>query len=152
MQDYELTDGRLSATLPIDSYYEPEITTLSGVLAFTDAAGDYRGLLINAPLTNANSTGVGAAPAMLGSSGLGLWQALLFAFIGGLILNLMRCVLPILSMKALGLANAGGMDPATVRQEGGLYTAGVVLSMVALAGLLLAARSALGAVGWGFHL
>ena len=55
MQQYELNDGKLEAMLPIDSYYEPEITTLSGVLAFTDGAGHYSGLLINAPLTNANS-------------------------------------------------------------------------------------------------
>ena len=55
VQEYELSDGKLEATLPIDSYYEPEITTLSGVLAFTDGAGHYRGLLVNAPLTTANS-------------------------------------------------------------------------------------------------
>ena len=158
VQEYELSDGKLEATLPIDSYYEPEITTLSGVLAFTDGEGRYRGLLINAPLTTANSTGSGAAPAMSVTSGLGgatalgVGQALLFAFIGGLILNLMPCVLPILSMKALGLANAAGFEAAVVRQEGWLYAAGVVVSMVALAALLLVARAALGAVGWGFHL
>ena len=158
VQEYEFSDGKLEATLPIDSYYEPEITTLSGVLAFTDAEGRYRGLLINAPLTTANTNGRAAAPAKSDASGvgglasLGVWQALFFAFIGGLILNLMPCVLPILSMKALGLANAGGLEAAAVRQEGWLYTAGVVVSMVALAGLLLAARAALGAVGWGFHL
>ncbi len=158
VQEYALSDGKLEATLPIDSYYEPEITTLSGVLAFTDGDGHYRGLLINAPLTTANSTGVGAASAKNVTSGfgglstLGVGQALLFAFIGGLILNLMPCVLPILSMKALGLANAGGLEAAAVRQEGWLYTLGVVVSMVALAVLLLAACAALGAVGWGFHL
>ena len=145
VQEYELAEGRLQATLPIDSYYESEITTLSGVLAFTDREGAYRGLLINAPLTTGTGGGVGLAT-------LSIWQALLFAFIGGLILNLMPCVLPILSMKALGLTNVGGLDAAAVRQEGWLYTTGVVVSMVVLAGLLLAARSALGAVGWGFHL
>ena len=158
VQEYEFSDGKLEVTLPIDSYYEPEITTLSGVLAFTDGEGLYRGLLINAPLTTANSTGSGAAPAksvtsgLGGATALGVGQALLFAFIGGLILNLMPCVLPILSMKALGLANAGGLEAAAVRKDGWLYTAGVVVSMIALAGLLLAARSALGGVGWGFHL
>lgn len=158
VQEYELGDGKLEATLPIDSYYEPEITALSGVLAFTDGDGAYRGLLINAPLTTANSTGSGAAPATSVTSGLGgapalgVGQALFFAFIGGLILNLMPCVLPILSIKALGLANAGGLEAAAVRKEGWLYTAGVVVSMVALAALLLGVRAAVGAVGWGFHL
>lgn len=150
-QNYTLAGGSLEATLPIDSYYEPEITTLSGLLAFTDGDGSYRGLLINAPLANASSTGVGAAPATSATS-LGVGQALFFAFIGGLILNLMPCVLPILSIKALSLANAGSLEAAAVRQEGWLYTAGVVVSMLALAGLLLVARTALGAVGWGFHL
>ena len=150
-QNYTLAGGTLEATLPIDSYYEPEITTLSGLLAFTDGDGSYRGLLINAPLANASSTGVGAAPATSATS-LGVGQALFFAFIGGLILNLMPCVLPILSIKALSLANAGSLEAAAVRQEGWLYTAGVVVSMLALAGLLLVARTALGAVGWGFHL
>ena len=149
VQEYELSDGKLEATLPIDSYYEPEITTLSGVLAFTDGDGQYRGLLINVPLTTTSGRGVAAASNL---HTLSVWQALLFAFIGGLILNLMPCVLPILSMKALGLTNAGGLEATAVRKEGWLYTAGVVVSMVALAGLLLAARSALGAVGWGFHL
>ena len=147
VQEYALAEGRLAATLPIDSYYEPEVTVLTGVLAFTDDQGQYRGLLINAPLTESGSEGAAA-----GAAGIGVWQALLFAFIGGLILNLMPCVLPILSMKALALAGAGGLDAAVVRKEGWLYTLGVVVSMVALAGLLLAARSALGAVGWGFHL
>ena len=158
VQKYKLDEDSLAATLPIDSYYEPEITTLSGVLAFTDEVGRYRGLLINAPLATASSTGAGAASAKSDASGvsglntLGVWQALLFAFIGGLILNLMPCVLPILSIKALGLANAGGLEEAAVRKEGWLYTAGVVASMLALAAVLLMARAAFGAVGWGFHL
>lgn len=114
VQQYEILEDTLEATLPIDSYYEPEITTLSGVLAFTDDTGAYRGLLINAPLTTADSRGVGAAPAKSVTSelgvtiSLGVGQALFFAFIGGLILNLMPCVLPVLSMKALGLASNAG--------------------------------------------
>ena len=147
-QEYELTTGRLEATLPIDSYYEPEITTLSGVLAFTDGNGSYRGLLINAPLTSAAAGATGLA----GLTTLSVWEALLFALLGGVILNLMPCVLPILSLKALPLASAGGLDAAEVRRDGYLYSLGVVVSMVALAVLLLAARSTLGAVGWGFHL
>ena len=148
VQEYTLSDGRLEAVLPIDGYYEPEVTNLSGVLAFTDENGNYRGLLVNAPLAAA---GVGTDAAVTLTT-LGIWQALLFAFLGGVILNLMPCVLPILSMKALGLAAAGGLEGAAVRREGWFYTVGVIVSMLALAGLLLAARSALGAVGWGFHL
>jgi thiol:disulfide interchange protein DsbD len=80
-----------------------------------------------------------------------LWQALLFAFLGGLILNLMPCVLPILSMKALALARKAG-SPHEAHGESLAYGAGVVVSFAALAGLLLALRSAGVAVGWGFQL
>ena len=104
VQEYELSDGRLEATLPIDSYYEPEVTTLSGVLAFTDGDGAYRCLLINVLLTTASTFGAGMAIAGNVMT-LGVWQALLFAFVGGLILNLMPCVVPILLMKALGLTS-----------------------------------------------
>ncbi len=146
-QEFDVSDGQLTATLPIDDYYEGEIAALTGVLAFTDGDGDYRGLLINAPLTGGNG-GAGST----GLATISIWQALLFALIGGVILNLMPCVLPILSMKALSLAQASGADAALVRREGIYYSAGVIVSFVALAGVLLMARSVLGGVGWGFHL
>ncbi len=61
-QAYELDDGKLEATLPIDSYYEPEITTLSGVLAFTGGDSNCCGLLINALLTAVTSRNGALAP------------------------------------------------------------------------------------------
>ncbi|RUO32685.1 thiol:disulfide interchange protein [Aliidiomarina sanyensis] len=71
-----------------------------------------------------------------------------FAFLGGLILNLMPCVFPVLSLKALHLANSGH------RQRGDAlwYTLGVILTFVAFAALLLALRGAGQALGWGFQL
>jgi len=83
---------------------------------------------------------------------LPLWTALAFAFLGGLILNLMPCVFPVLSMKALALAKKGGGDLGGARAGGLAYTAGVVLSFLALGGALLALRGAGEAVGWGFQL
>jgi thiol:disulfide interchange protein len=80
----------------------------------------------------------------------GLLPALLLALLGGLILNLMPCVLPVLAIKVLGFANA---PSAKARLAGGLaYTAGAVLSFVALGGLMLALRSGGQALGWGFQL
>ena len=78
-------------------------------------------------------------------------QLLLFAFLGGLILNLMPCVFPVLSMKALGLA-ANRDAPGSARAGAFAYGAGVVLSFLALAGVLIAFRAAGTSLGWGFQL
>lgn len=73
------------------------------------------------------------------------------ALLGGLLLNLMPCVFPILSLKVLGFAQAG-QDRRTLAAQGFAYTAGVVVSFLALAGLLLALRAGGEALGWGFQL
>lgn len=81
----------------------------------------------------------------------GLLLALTLAFGGGLLLNLMPCVFPILSLKVLSFAQHAS-DRKTLIAGGLAYTAGVVASFVALAGLLLALRAGGEAVGWGFQL
>lgn len=82
---------------------------------------------------------------------LNLWLALLGAFVGGMILNLMPCVFPVLAIKVLGFAQHGG-DQRAHRANGLAYSAGVVLSFVALGGLMLALRAAGEQLGWGFQL
>ncbi|HLL31459.1 MAG TPA: protein-disulfide reductase DsbD domain-containing protein [Allosphingosinicella sp.] len=77
--------------------------------------------------------------------------ALAGALLGGLLLNVMPCVFPILSLKALSLARAGGDEPAA-RREALAYTAGAVLACLALGAVLLAVRSSGAAVGWAFQL
>ena len=79
------------------------------------------------------------------------WLALLGALAGGLLLNIMPCVFPILSLKALALAKAGGEESAA-RRDALAYTAGVVLACLALGALLLALRAAGEQVGWAFQL
>ncbi len=81
----------------------------------------------------------------------GLWSALVLAFIGGLILNLMPCVFPILSMKLLAITRSGH-DRDLARVESVAYLAGAVVSFVILAAVLEAARALGQAVGWGFQL
>ncbi|RZJ27328.1 MAG: thiol:disulfide interchange protein, partial [Brevundimonas sp.] len=78
-------------------------------------------------------------------------QALLFALLGGLILNLMPCVFPILAMKAAALA-ASAHDAKRARRDGLAFLAGVLATFLILAGLLLGLRAAGEAVGWGFQL
>ena len=114
------------------------LDTLEGVLLLTDQGGRRLGYDI-------------AAPLLTGAVFLPLWQALIFALIGGVILNLMPCVFPVLAMKAMALARLGGAARGAVRLEAAAYTAGAVVSFTALAGLLLALRGAGMALGWGFQ-
>ncbi|HET6524142.1 protein-disulfide reductase DsbD family protein [Sphingopyxis sp.] len=79
------------------------------------------------------------------------WTALGGAILGGLILNLMPCVFPILSLKALSLARSGG-DARTAKVEALAYTGGAVVTALLLGGALLALRAAGGQVGWAFQL
>jgi thiol:disulfide interchange protein len=87
-------------------------------------------------------------------SGLGrnalLW-AVLGAIAGGILLNLMPCVFPILALKALHLSRAGG-DPREVRLDALAYTAGTIVGTGALGGALLAIRAAGAEAGWAFQL
>ncbi|MCP8899859.1 protein-disulfide reductase DsbD family protein [Gilvimarinus xylanilyticus] len=80
-----------------------------------------------------------------------LWLLLLAAFVGGVILNLMPCVFPVLSIKLFGLINSGAGASARTR-EGLLYSAGVLATFAALGALLLALRAGGAAIGWGFQL
>ena len=84
------------------------------------------------------------------SVGLPGW--LLLAFVGGLILNLMPCVLPVLSLKVFSLLKHSGQSRAQVWLHGGVYSLGVVASFLALGGLLLGLRTLGEQVGWGFQL
>lgn len=78
-------------------------------------------------------------------------MALLAAFAGGVILNLMPCVFPVISLKALGLLRHGD-SPAEARRDGLAFAAGVIMTMAVLAGVLIAARAGGAAIGWGFQL
>lgn len=82
---------------------------------------------------------------------ISLWLALLLALGGGVILNLMPCVLPVLSLKALSLAQGGG-DHRKARSQALWYTAGVLVSFAAVGAAALALRQAGLALGWGFQL
>jgi thiol:disulfide interchange protein len=82
----------------------------------------------------------------------GLPALLLFAILGGLILNLMPCVFPVLSIKAIGLAEQAKKHPATVRTKGLVFAAGVIGSMLVLAAVLLMLRAGGEQIGWGFQL
>jgi thiol:disulfide interchange protein DsbD len=120
--------------------------TLAGVLVLTSADGSVQALSVNAMAGPVPDVSFGG-----GGNELGLLLALAFAFIGGLILNLMPCVLPILAMKALALsAHGGGSKHA--HHESLAYGAGAVLSFLALGAAVIVLRAGGDAIGWGFQL
>lgn len=91
-----------------------------------------------------------AAPAGRSGPALTLFAALIGALLGGLILNLMPCVFPVLALKVVGFVHV--KDQATRLTNGLAYSAGVVLSFLALGALLLGLRAAGAQLGWGFQL
>ncbi len=93
-----------------------------------------------------------SAPANGAEEPLGIGALLLLAILGGLVLNLMPCVFPVLSIKAIGLVEQAKKHPAAVRAKGLMFAAGVVSSMLVLAGALLALRAGGEQIGWGFQL
>jgi thiol:disulfide interchange protein DsbD len=80
-----------------------------------------------------------------------LWRALLLAFAGGIVLNLMPCVFPVLSIKALGLLKHSELSGAQKRAQGLAYTAGVLVSFSLLALALIVIKNLGAQVGWGFQ-
>jgi len=124
---------------------------LQGVVTFTDASGARRAVEINAepgpPLDIGAPLASSAAAPVSALALLGLIAA---AFLGGLILNVMPCVLPVLSIKALSFA--GGAHAGQARRHGLFYLGGVMLTFLALAGLLVGLRAAGAQIGWGFQL
>jgi len=103
-------------------------------------------------LANQALEGVLRALPPSGMTGIGLWSALLFAFIGGLILNLMPCVFPVLSLKALALAKSSQRDNKSNQLQALAYTAGVVSLFCLIAIALITLRNGGEHIGWGFQL
>jgi len=92
-----------------------------------------------------------ASPAAA-TSGLALLRAVALALAGGILLNLMPCVLPVLSVKALGLIQHSAGSARAMRRHGLAYSAGVLGSFAVVAGTLLALRAGGERIGWGFQL
>jgi thiol:disulfide interchange protein len=134
-------DGGIVLRLTLDAK-TPQ--TLGGVLVLTSADNSVQALAIDAA--------PGAVPSAQFASAddTGVVLAMLFAFLGGLILNLMPCVLPILAMKAFAVASKAGSSEAA--RDGLAYGAGAILSFLVLGGAVLLLRAGGEAVGWGFQL
>ncbi|QKG70380.1 protein-disulfide reductase DsbD family protein [Erythrobacter mangrovi] len=129
---------------PSDPGVDPVPGQIEGILDFGNGRGvKFAAGPADVPLEGVKPINGGGSPA--------LWQLLLAALVGGLLLNVMPCVFPILSLKALALAKAGG-DEDAARSDALAYTAGVVLACAALGGTILLLRSVGEQVGWAFQL
>lgn len=145
-------DGLTLTLTPGYGFQAQAPTELAGVLSLDGKAYELAAKPGPAP---PGASGLGPPPARLaapaGAANLGLVSAMLFAFGGGLILNLMPCVFPVLAMKAASLAGHGGAH-GDARRQGVAFGAGVLATFLALAGALIAVRAAGAEVGWGFQL
>lgn len=152
-QPVTVRDGELTMQLKKSSYAAADVARLTGVLHAPAGwtPGGPVAIAIDAPIVAASAA---AAPSP-GSSDrppLTLLIALGFAFLGGMVLNLMPCVFPVVSLKILSFMQHSGDDPRRVRLHGFAFAAGVLLACWILAGLLLGLRAAGEEIGWGFQL
>ena len=133
-QALSVTDGSLRLTLQTGPAYKPD-APLQGVLVLQDAGGQQTALTIAAPFVPDDS--------------LPLWQILLMALAGGLVLNLMPCVFPVLALKAVGLAKHAHGARRAALSGAAFYAAGVLVTFCGLGLGLIALRQAGAVVGWG---
>ena len=137
----------LTLTLQRSNKAKPPPAMLRGVLAFRDSAAQSdvgtEAIAISTPI-QPHTAAVSVERSFV-------W-ALVLAFAGGVLLNLMPCVLPVLSIKAFGLVQHAQSGPGAVRAQGIAYTVGVVASFAAIAAMLLGVRAAGTEIGWGFQL
>ena len=148
--------GGFRLSVPMADPVNASLKSINGVLVSTNGWGKANpgnAALLNVPVTYAaNAEPAANTDAARAAADLGLLAAIGFAFIGGLILNLMPCVFPVLGIKVMGFVEQAQSHRSLLRQQGMAFFAGVMVSFWVLAGLLLALRSAGAAVGWGFQL
>lgn len=163
----EITFTGPFAAVPQDLYFfpeEPELIRHSGVQSFDGrtlslplapsadrSLNELKGVLSAAnPVFNNNRAVELTIPIVGGTPTLNFWYACLLAFLGGILLNLMPCVLPVLSLKILSLVKAT-RNPSKLLESGMLYTLGVMVTFLLVAGLMLILRGLGNQLGWGFQ-
>jgi len=150
-QQLNLTDNNMTLTLAQGWDYSAA-SSLDGIIVVYENVGfDGAEDVVASAFEIQPAAGPDIATAPV-ASGTGIWTAILFAFVGGLILNLMPCVFPVLSIKVLSLVQQLGGDQTRIRAHGWVYLLGVVLSFTLIAGLLIGLRAGGAQIGWGFQL
>lgn len=147
------TAGEILIDLPISDSADPSTARLTGVLTSSAswlAGAALPGMRIDVPLLAAAPAPAPVSP--LPAARTSLLGTLALAFVGGLILNLMPCVFPVLGIKILGFVNQAGNNRRLITLHGVAFTVGVLLSFWALAGALAVLRAGGDQLGWGFQL
>ncbi|MBD3225280.1 MAG: DUF255 domain-containing protein [Caldithrix sp.] len=149
-QELSRKDGILTLTVPLNETAAEKPDTLKGVLVSDSGwrGQDSEKAVEFTALTGDELQAVGSTSHTLSS----VWLAILFAFLGGIILNLMPCVLPVLSIKIMGFVNQAHDENAKPWQHGIVFTLGVLLSFWVLAIALLVFQAGGEQLGWGFQL
>lgn len=150
-QELQRTDSGLTLTVELDRNLASAPDSISGILISTSG---WRGPNSEPAMAVSLDLRGKAAPATASTDAglISLWQALLFAFLGGIILNLMPCVLPVLSLKIMSFVNQAHERGRKPLAHGIVFTLGVLVSFWALAGLLLGLQAGGEQLGWGFQL
>lgn len=131
--------------------YQSDLEQIAGVLV-VEQKGQTRGLEIQASLTSAVSLSPSSTEDTAPETTAGFGEAMLLALLGGIVLNLMPCVLPILSLRALSIVNLSQQSPQMARLSGLAFTGGVLSCFGAIAIVLVILRALGQQVGWGFQL
>ena len=160
LRDVTLNPGMAQITHAQARRFRVENDRIAGVLSVEDANGHIQGYLVDAvPASAANLSSIATLAAngsnggdASSSGGPGLLSVIFFALAGGVILNLMPCVFPVLSLKVLSFASKSQEEHRVQRLHGLAYTAGIIVTFMLLASVLLALRAGGEAVGWAFQL
>ncbi|MBL8645539.1 MAG: thioredoxin family protein [Rhodospirillaceae bacterium] len=150
-QDSDIDDGALSISVA-QAPTPLEVPAQTGGLIVVESEVGHKAYAFTAAAPAPAAQTPEALPVTDGAADVSLWAAVVFAFLGGLILNLMPCVLPVLAMKALAFAGHGAEAGAQRRRDGIAYTIGVLATFGVLASLLIGLRGAGTEIGWGFQL
>jgi thiol:disulfide interchange protein len=140
------TIGKNPPTVKLKRGYQENLDKLEGVLVVTENSDG---------IVSERGFNISAQPALAIATEqppVGFWEAVVLAILGGLILNLMPCVLPILSLHALSIAGLAEHNPRVARLSGLAYTGGVLSSFSAIALTLLTLKAFGQQIGWGFQL
>ncbi len=147
----EGTADKLPIVLALGTQSLRTVATVSGIWPALGNSGAVPASIGAQAVSPSAAPGTQSIPVQ--PSGWSSWMlALGAALLGGMILNLMPCVLPVLAIKVLGFSRHSEHSPASQRAQGLAYTLGVVLSFVSLGALMLALRATGEQLGWGFQL
>jgi thiol:disulfide interchange protein len=151
-QPFSIVGNTITMELQKSGYKTDEFNRLWGLIYNPDGwdeAGTVKAMIVDVGTEEESIIAEGSSLSVFSARFLIIMG---FAFIGGLILNLMPCVFPILSIKVMNFMQMSGHDPSEVRKHGYVFGLGVISSFLVLAGLLLILRATGQELGWGFQL